>query len=69
MIWQHGDEGYYVFGLSFNAKGQVRKTQMDLPLVRIAGQPNINEMKNAKVFKAFNHLRKLCRAPEPITLD
>jgi len=26
-------------------------------------------VKNTQLYKAFNHLRKLCGAPEPLTFD
>lgn len=66
VIWGSGYETWWVFGLSFNIKGQVSKTQMELPFVRRLGKITPNDMKNDQVYKAFNHLRKLCGAPEPI---
>ena len=60
-------EAHSVYGLFFNYKGQGSKDRMELP---IAGMPqnssNIETLEKDKPYKAFNHLRKLCGAPEPI---
>jgi hypothetical protein len=69
VIWGSGYESWWVFGLSFNIKGQVSKTQMELPFVRRVGNITPNDMKNDQVYKAFNHLRKLCGAPEPVRFE
>lgn len=69
VIWGSGYEKWWVFGLSFNIKGQLSKTQMELPFVRRVGNITPNDMKNDQVYKAFNHLRKLCGAAEPVRFE
>lgn len=52
--------------LKFKDKNNTRGEDLDLPFSVISKGTDI---KNTKLFKAFNHLRKLCGAPEPISFD
>jgi hypothetical protein len=57
-------------GLWFVEKGKSAFPIMHLPLWNGSfGSFNEQEYKNTQIYKAFNHLRKLCGAPEPIKFD
>ena len=62
-----------VYGIRFHVKGSPDQKWVDLPLAKAAfeGEPdkNVEKLEATKIFKAFNHLRKLCNAPEPIDFD
>jgi hypothetical protein len=66
VFWRFGEKTWWTYGFSFNIKGEVSKTRMELPYKYNYGDPSPYEMKDDQVYKAFNHLRKLCGAPEPI---
>jgi hypothetical protein len=57
-----------LIGLQFKIKGLNKKVAIELPITRIDCQQPIKweELKDLKIFKAFNHLRKMCGAPEPV---
>lgn len=49
--------------LKFKDKGNTNASEIDLPFAVVSKNTEISQ---TKLFKAFNHLRKLCGAPEPI---
>lgn len=55
------------FGLWFVEKGQAATPKMHLPLWNYSNSTNTDVLKEQKIYKAFNHLRQLCGAPEPIS--
>lgn len=57
-------------GLWFIEKGKSATAQMHLPLwnVNYDGY-DPNQIKKTEIYKAFEHLRKLCGAPEPLSFD
>ncbi|MGK6351512.1 hypothetical protein [Parapedobacter sp. DT-150] len=60
-------EQYFVYGLVFNEKNSPDSREPDLPFTRT--DEDFDEIVNLQIYKAFNHLRKLCGAPEPISFD
>lgn len=68
-IWHTPGKEYTVWGLSFNIKGQKAKTNMELPIGRTDAGMSDAAIREWKIYKAFNHLRKLCGAPDPISFD
>ena len=59
-------EQQYVNNLSFKVKN--RSTEMLLPFGTISANAE-NNGKETQIYKAFNHLRKLCGAPEPVKFE
>lgn len=57
---------YYVNNISFKVKN--RSTEMLLPFEVIPANAE-NSGKETQIYKAFNHLRKLCGAPEPVKFE
>lgn len=62
----NGDEGAVWF-MNFIEKNKAHSEEFDLPVLRTRDNELI--MNDLKIYKAFNHLRKLCGAPEPISFD
>lgn len=62
-----GWEDTYIYRLIFNEKNNPVSAEIDLPF-GVSGS-DFEAMKDAKIYKAFNHLRRLCGAPEPISFD
>lgn len=57
-------------GLWFVEKGKSATPVMHLPLWKAAFDTyNSNEFKETQIYKAFNHLRQLTGAPEPLKFD
>jgi hypothetical protein len=56
-----------VFGLFFKIKGKNEESRIQIPIVRLdCDLGSFDALKEMQIYKAFNHLRKLCGAPEPI---
>lgn len=55
------------FGLWFVEKGNDATPKMHLPLWKDSNSTDNNVLKEQKIYKAFNHLRQLCGAPEPLS--
>ncbi|UTA67394.1 hypothetical protein [Emticicia sp. 21SJ11W-3] len=53
--------------IQFYEKGNEKETDNYLPL--FYGKASIESIENSQIYKAFNHLRKLCGAPEPLKFD
>lgn len=54
--------------LFFKKYGENEPIKIHVPLGLYARSENMQEkIKNSQIYKAFDHLRKLCGAPEPIT--
>lgn len=68
ISWVSVGQGYCLIGLQFKIKGLNKEVKIELPVGRIDCQQPIKweELKELKIFKAFNHLRKMCGAPEPV---
>jgi hypothetical protein len=68
ISWVSIGQTYCLIGLQFKIKGLNKELKMELPVGRIDCQQPIKweELKDLKIFKAFNHLRKMCGAPEPV---
>lgn len=68
ISWVSVGQTYCLIGLQFKMKGVNKEVKIELPVGRIDCQQPIKweELKDLKIFKAFNHLRKMCGAPEPI---
>lgn len=60
----NGSEYYY---LSFNSKTENNKMENIKIAIGLYGKGS--DMSSLKLYKAFQHLRKLCGAPEPISFD
>lgn len=57
------------FGLWFIEEGKTGKPVMHLPLWNSSYSKKNDEFKDEKIYKAFEHLRKLSGAPDPISFD
>jgi hypothetical protein len=68
ISWVSVGQTYCLIGLQFKIKGLNKDVKIELPVSRIDCQQPIKweELKDLKIFKAFNHLRKMCGAPEPV---
>ena len=68
ISWVSVGQTYCLIGLQFKIKGLNKEVKIELPVGRIDCQQPIKweELKDLKIFKAFNHLRKMCGAPEPV---
>jgi hypothetical protein len=68
ISWVSVGQTYCLIGLQFKIKGLNKEVKIELPVGRIDCQQPIKweELKELKIFKAFNHLRKMCGAPEPL---
>jgi hypothetical protein len=68
ISWVSVGETYCLIGLQFKIKGLNKEVKIELPISRIDCQQPIKweELKDLKIFKAFNHFRKMCGAPEPV---
>ena len=54
-------------GLFFKKYGENEPIKIHVPLGLYTHSENMQEkIKNSQIYKAFDHLRKLCGAPEPI---
>ncbi|ODS90109.1 MAG: hypothetical protein ABS44_01745 [Chryseobacterium sp. SCN 40-13] len=60
-----GDE-HFVYGLAFNEKNNPNSKNPYLPFTRTLPSSDFQELEETQIYKAFNHLRKLCGAPEPL---
>ena len=56
----------WIYGLLFVEKNQKIEQPWDLPVAVKNGSGVVREIKEYKIYKAFNHLRNLCGAPEPL---
>jgi len=68
MSWIAIGEQYCLIGLKFNIKGLSKNSKIELPINRIEClQPTKwNELNELQIYKAFEHLRKMCGAPDPL---
>ena len=55
--------------MTFVMKGKSSPKTIDLPFDVVRPEVSPNTKKDTQIFKAFNHLRKLFGAPEPISFD
>jgi hypothetical protein len=55
----------YIYGLAFHEKNNPNSEKPYLPFI-IVGSGDSKELKETQIYKAFEHLRKLCGAPEPL---
>ncbi len=53
----------------FYEKRNDKKSDLTLPLFYGRTSDSENAITNSQIYKAFNHLRKLCGAPEPLKFD
>lgn len=69
------DKYYGILFLAINSQPLIKEVEdsgekyvssFDLPIYQ---EPNQLDVEESKIFKAFNHLRKLCDAPDPISFD
>lgn len=68
---QRSYKEFGIYSFIFREKNSTHDDEPDLPFARMAikdmdNDSNFETLKESKVYKAFNHLRKLCDAPEPI---
>ena len=68
ISWVSIGQTYCLIGLQFKIKGLNKELKIELPVGRIDCQQPIKweELKDLKIFKAFNHPRKMCGAPDPV---
>lgn len=59
----------FMAGLFFKTSGENESVEIQVPLGLYGsnGENRYKQIKNTQMYKAFDHLRKLCGAPEPIT--
>jgi hypothetical protein len=60
---RYGD-GNFIYQLSFNEKNKPNSKEPTLPFLRTSSDFDV--VKETQLYKAFQHLRKLCGAPEPL---
>ena len=58
-------EQYFVYSLIFNEKNNPNSKEPDLPFAR-TDEEDFGVIRELQIYKAFQHLRKLCGAPEPM---
>lgn len=68
-IVRMGKSAPYFYSMEFIVKGKVRDNEIDLILGHYDSPDLFKSLKSNKIFKAFQHMRKLCGAPEPISFD
>ena len=61
-----GSASYYY--IQFYKKGEGKETDRNLPLM-FAKAPGLEFVEDLEIYKAFNHLHKLCGAREPLKFD
>ena len=68
ISWWSMGEQYCVIGIQFHIKGLNKGTELYLPITRIECPQGKkwDELREFQIFKAFENLRKMCGAPEPI---
>lgn len=59
-----------VFGFYFKIKGKNEQAWIQIPIVRLDCDPGgYSRFTEMQIYKAFNHLRKLCGAPELVRFE
>jgi hypothetical protein len=59
-----------VFGLFFKIKGKNEESRIQIPIVRLdCDLGSFDAFKEMQIYKAFNHLRKLCGAPDSVRFE
>jgi hypothetical protein len=58
---------HFVYFLEFKIMGESEPVR--LPFLNSDKRVDFETLKNYQIYKAFQHLRKLCSAPEPISFD
>ena len=66
ISWFKSGTQYCVIGMKFNMKGLNKGSGIDLPISRILCSQVGDKLEELQIFKAFDNLRKMCGAPEPI---
>jgi hypothetical protein len=63
------NQDIFMAGLFFKTSGENESVEIQVPLGLYGsnGENRYKQIKNTQMYKAFDHLRKLCGAPEPIT--
>ena len=55
-----------VFGLYFKIKNKNEVPRLQIPIARLDCATSIDVLKGLQMYKAFEHLIKMCGAPEPL---
>ncbi len=61
--WEHNDASYGIYGIYFKTYLKSEPRTMHLPI----GIYPYNGFYDSQILKAFEHIRKMCGAPEPIS--